>query len=308
MNIKDYSYIVAVVDHGSFSKAAKQLFLSQPSLSAYIHNLEHQLGFLFFEKDKRTLTPEGELYVSIARQVIDLDQKLMLELNQLHRMKEHKICLGITPGRSDQYLAALYDRFNRPDCLFDLEISVDTSNSLIQKLHENELDLILLNHPQDSSGLISRKVYSEPLLLALHRSSPAVGLAYEVSEDKYRHLPVSALSEMRFITFPRGRSVRAIFDHFCAKSGIIPNIVQESPSMRSACKLVSMNFGATFVFDIPSEVEYLRENCECFHIDTEYLNVDYILASSTSNSREKDLKKPVAMIKETILRIHRAKN
>ena len=48
MNIKDYSYIVAVVDHGSFSKAAKQLFLSQPSLSAYIHNLEHQLNKIHY--------------------------------------------------------------------------------------------------------------------------------------------------------------------------------------------------------------------------------------------------------------------
>ncbi len=308
MNIKDYSYIVSVVDHGSFSKAARQLFLSQPSLSAYIHNLEHQLGFSFFESDKRTLTPEGKLYVSYARQVIDLDQKLMLELNQLHRLNEHKIRLGITPGRSDQYLAALYDRFNRPDCLFDLEISVDTSNALIRKLHENVLDLILLNHPQDSSGLISRKVYSEPLLLALHRSSPAVGVAYGVAGDKYRHLPVSALSGIRFITFPKGRSVRAIFDCFCAKNDLSPNIVQESPSMRSACKLVSLNYGATFVFDIPSELENLGESCECFHVDSEFLNVDYILASSTGNSREKDLKKPVAMIKETILRVRRTQD
>ena len=116
MNIKDFNYIAAVVDYGSYSKAAEALFLSQPSLSAYIRNLERQLGFSFFENDKRTLTPEGEMYLSYARKIIALDQELMQNIAQLHRLKDNQMRLGITPARSEQYLDALYDRFQQADC------------------------------------------------------------------------------------------------------------------------------------------------------------------------------------------------
>ena len=305
MNIKDYSYIVAVVDHGSFSKAAEALYLSQPSLSAYVHNLERQLGILFFESDKRTLTPEGELYVSYARQVIALDQKLMQELKQLHRLKENRIRLGITPGRSEQYLDALYERFQQSDCIYEPEISVDTTRNLIEKLQNNDLDMILINHPQETRGLVSQVIFTDRLLLAAHKSNPAVKLAYEVPGDKYRHLPVDALSGCRFIIFPKGRSLRAAFDRLCTESELSPEIVQESPSIRSACKLVSRNFGVTFVFDIASDLENLDDRCECFYVDADCLNVDYILASSAERPLPRELKKACTLIQDIINRAHR---
>jgi len=304
MNIKDYSYIVSVVDHGSFSSAAQALFLSQPSLSAYIHNLERQLGFLFFESDKRTLTPEGTLYVSYARQIIALDQKLMQELKQMHRLKENKIRLGITPGRSEQYLDALYERFQQADCIYDLEIAVDTSQNLIRKVLSNELDLILINQPQETKGIVSWTIFTDHLLLAAHKANPAAKQAYVLPREKYRHLPVDALFDCRFIIFPKDRSVRAAFDQLCVKNNFTPYIVQESPNMRSACKLVSRNFGVTFVFDISPELENLSRDCECFYVDTDYLNIDYLIAASAEKPLSREQKKAAALIREFISSIH----
>lgn len=304
MNIKDYCYIVAVVDHGSFSKAAHALFLSQPSLSAYIHNLERQLGFLFFESDKKTLTPEGALYVSYARQIIALDQKLMQELKQMHRLKENKIRLGITPGRSEQYLDALYERFQQADCIYELAITVDTSQNLIHKVLSNELDLILINQPQESKGLVSWTIFSDQLLLAAHKANPAVKQAYTVPGDPYRHLPIEALFDRHFIIFPKDRSVRAAFDHLCAKNHFTPHIVQESPNMRSACKLVSRNFGVTFVFDISPELKDLSEDCECFYVDTDCLNIDYLIAANAEKPLPREQKKAAALIRDVISTTH----
>lgn len=303
MNIKDYNYIVAVVDHGSFSRAAEALFLSQPSLSAYIHNLERQLGFTFFESDKRTLTPEGTVYVSYARQVIALDQKLMQELKQMHRLKENKIRLGITPGRSEQFMDALYDRFQQPDCIFELDISVDTSQNLIGKVQSNELDMILLNQPQNNQGMVSLAIFTDRLLLAAHQANSVVKQAYEVPDDPYRHLPVEALRECKFVVFPEGRSVRATFDKLCKESNLTPNIIQESPNTRTCCKLVSRNYGVTFTFDIPSDVDCLGDRCELFHVDSDCINVDYLLAYSAERSITREQKKAIAFIRETINRV-----
>ncbi len=303
MNIKDYSYIVSVVDHGSFSKAAQSLFLSQPSLSAYIHNLERQLGFLFFEDDKKTLTPEGKLYITYARQIIALDHKMMQELQQLQRLKENKLRVGITSGRSEQYLDALYEHFQQPSSLYELEITVDTSQELIRKALANELDLILINQPQNTKELISWPIFTDQLLLAAYKTNPAVNQAYIVSGDKYRHLPVTALSDCDFIIFPKYRSIRSAFDRLCAKNNFTPKIVQEIPNMRSACKLVSRNFGVTFVFDIPSELEYLSEDCECFYIDSDCLKMPYLIAASAKKTLLREQKNAVTLIRNIIYNI-----
>ena len=304
MNIKDFNYIAAVVDYGSYSKAAEALFLSQPSLSAYIRNLERQLGFSFFENDKRTLTPEGEMYLSYARKIITLDQELMQNIAQLHRMKDNQMRLGITPARSEQYLDALYDRFQQADCSCTLEIQVDTSQRLIEKVLANEIDVILLNQPQKTNGLISRCIFSDRLLLAIQQSNPATHSAYTVEGDKYRHLPVSALENCCFITFPKGRTVRTVFDQFCTENKLSPHIVQETPHIRTACKLVSRNYGAAFVFDIPSELENLDSTCECFYVDSDCLNIDYSLAYSAASPVGREQKRILQMIRETVANVH----
>ncbi len=304
MNIKDFNYIVAVVDYGSFSRAAEALFLSQPSLSAFIRNIERQQGFRFFENDKRTLTPEGEVYVSYARKIIELDQQLSQELDQMRRHKNQQIRIGMTTGRSEQFLDSLYDHFLQPDIEYSLDIAVETSQKLIDKVIANELDLILLNHPQDTRGLASQVIFTDRLLLAAHNANPIVKLAYSIPGDKYRHLPVVALVGRRFIIFPKGRSIRAAFDRLCEENELTPNIVQESPNMRSACKLVSRNHGLTFVFDNPWETKALGTNCECFYVDSPCLNIDYLLAYKADLPLSREFKRAIQLVKDTIRSVY----
>ena len=85
MDIKEYTYILAVVECGSISKAAKKLYISQPSLTTYINNLEKRLGFRFFVegKGRSHLTPEGELYVEYARQIMILNNNLYEQLRDM---------------------------------------------------------------------------------------------------------------------------------------------------------------------------------------------------------------------------------
>ena len=230
-----------------------------------------------------------------------MDQELMQELAQMHRMKTNRLRLGITPGRSEQFLDALYDRFQQPDCVYDLDISVDTSKNLIGKVLSNEIDMILLNQPQESGGLASQSIFADKMLLAMHKSNPAIRHAWTVSGDLYRHFPVEALQECQFISFPKGRTIRTVFDRFCQENHITPNIVQESPSVRTACKLVARNYGVSFVFDVPYELEFLGDDCECFYVDSDCLKVDYLLAYSSSRPLDQEKRKIILIIKETVI-------
>ena len=72
MTLQQLRYVIAVADHGSMNEAAKALFISQPSLSGAVKELEKELGFELFLRTSRgiVVTPDGEEFLGYARQVI----------------------------------------------------------------------------------------------------------------------------------------------------------------------------------------------------------------------------------------------
>jgi DNA-binding transcriptional LysR family regulator len=85
MNIQQMNYFVAVADFGSFREAAKQLYVSQPTLSQSVKNLEDELAIVLFKRNKAgiTLTPVGHDYyqqvVPFLREVNILENKMLLK-------------------------------------------------------------------------------------------------------------------------------------------------------------------------------------------------------------------------------------
>ena len=69
MTIQQLRYVLGVADSGSFNKASEKLFISQPSLTSSVHDLEYELGFSIFNRTARgtTATEKGNLFISDAR-------------------------------------------------------------------------------------------------------------------------------------------------------------------------------------------------------------------------------------------------
>ena len=81
MTLQQLTYLVTVADCGNITEAAEKLFISQPSLSAAIHNLEKEMGVTAFTRSNKgvTVTREGEELLSFARMLLE----------QADNMKEH---------------------------------------------------------------------------------------------------------------------------------------------------------------------------------------------------------------------------
>ena len=73
MTLQQLKYAITIADSGSMNEAAKRLFISQPSLSGTIRELEDELGLDIFLRSNRgiTITPEGEEFLGYARQVCE---------------------------------------------------------------------------------------------------------------------------------------------------------------------------------------------------------------------------------------------
>ena len=94
MNEKHMQYVLTVLKEGSFTNAAKKLYVSQPSLSQIIKTAESNLGAPIFNRstDPITLTPAGQLYVEAARQVTTISTNLV---NSVMRNSERSVLVSL---------------------------------------------------------------------------------------------------------------------------------------------------------------------------------------------------------------------
>ena len=101
MTLAQLRYAICVADTHSMNEASRSLFISQPSLSTSIKELENEIGLELFKRTNRgvTVTPEGEEFLGYARQVVEqLDIRKKYKINIMALKEDGRMDLGITPG------------------------------------------------------------------------------------------------------------------------------------------------------------------------------------------------------------------
>ncbi|HJV72852.1 MAG TPA: LysR substrate-binding domain-containing protein [Noviherbaspirillum sp.] len=140
MDLRSLQYFVAVVKAGSFSKAAEELHISQPTLSKAIGQLEDELGVSLLERGRRgvsvRLTPAGELTYSHAQAMLDRRRQLLSELAAMRELRMGELSLGLAPLGGAEIFAPMLAKFKRtyPG------IAVNMVQSGSQRLEQHILD------------------------------------------------------------------------------------------------------------------------------------------------------------------------
>ena len=96
--MQEYEYVYQVYKEKSFSRAAKNLFISQPALSATIKKIETRLGVQLFERTTTsvTLTEAGEAYIDTAKKIMELESDLAVYLEDLSNLNTGRLVLAGT--------------------------------------------------------------------------------------------------------------------------------------------------------------------------------------------------------------------
>ena len=115
VHVRDLRYFVAVAEELHFTRAAEQLFISQPALSKQIRALERALGVDLFKREGRrvSLTPAGVALLPCAREVLAAwcDAERELGLSKLEQAARLVVAMSTSPGR-DGLLPAIRSRFS----------------------------------------------------------------------------------------------------------------------------------------------------------------------------------------------------
>ena len=112
MNEKHMLYVLTILEEGSFTGAARKLYVSQPSLSQIIKSAEANLGAPIFNRssDPISLTPAGQLYVEAAKQITTISTNLSKQIEELSKEEFGQLRLGISVQRGMEILPYVYPR------------------------------------------------------------------------------------------------------------------------------------------------------------------------------------------------------
>ncbi|MBL9214216.1 MAG: LysR family transcriptional regulator [Opitutaceae bacterium] len=188
MEIYQLRYLLAVAETGNFTKAAQRVFVSQPSLSQQILNLEEEFGQKLFHRlgRKVVLTESGKLLVEGARRVLhEADQTIgALKSDPL---LGPKVSVGAIPTVAPFFLPAVLAHCRANEIRINLQTREDFSRDLIEALLDGRLDWALLSLPLNEPRLRVEKLYAEPLLLAVaatHRLATAPSVTFGDLRDE----------------------------------------------------------------------------------------------------------------------------
>lgn len=174
MNITE-KYIYEVYRTKSFTVAAKNMFVSQPALSATIIKHEAKLGFNIFDRKVYpiTLTKEGEIYICYLEESMRLKMKFDDTIKSLHTDSIKKISIGGSNSAAFIAIPKICREFNKKFPDVSIDIDVGTSGYLFEKLDRGMLDVIITSN-QDSPKYNYITLWKEKYLLIVRKDYPGV--------------------------------------------------------------------------------------------------------------------------------------
>ena len=164
MEINRLRSFAAVVKYGSFTKAAEQLYLSQPTVSTHIRALEEQLGCqLIVRTTKSTeVTPKGQELYSYAAGILELWDRAVRACRNTERKIIH---LGASTIPSAYILPDILPEYGKRNPNTYFVIHQSDSQGIINGLEENLFDLGLIGMRPKSAALDSRAFYRDNMVL-----------------------------------------------------------------------------------------------------------------------------------------------
>ena len=228
MNEKHMQYVLTVLKEGSFTNAAKKLYVSQPSLSQIIKTAESNLGAPIFNRstDPITLTPAGQLYVEAARQVTTISTNLVKQVEELSNEEFGKIRLGISVQRGMELLPELYPRFKKRFPHVEIELHEQGSATMEKSVLEGEVGIALLTTFPKHADLYYDLIQEEQLVLIVNRDC---ALAKRIRPGT--PIDIIEAKDETFVSSRPGHSVRSIQDTLFITRDMKPKIDLETISI-----------------------------------------------------------------------------
>lgn len=240
MEMHQLRYFAAVARTGTFTRAAQECRIAQPSLSQQILKLEEELGDRLFERTRRKalLTAAGSLFLPYAVSILDAAERGRQEIREIGAQVRGKILLGALPTIAPYFLPDLIYSFRKRYPEVEMIIHEETTQQLLRALEDNELDIAFISEAPSSARIEIHKLFSEELFLCLPTVHRLVQRKKVVADD---------LQHEKFILMHDGHCLGAQARQFCQSKGFQPEISCRSAQIATVLAMVQAGLGISLI-------------------------------------------------------------
>lgn len=236
--IRQLEVFIATAEFRKMSEAAKHLYISQPTISQIISELEKEYQTRLFERGTKELciTPAGSLLQKSAREILEIHRALQQNMKMINSIRPLRVGATMTVGAN--IIGAITENMNKRYPDIDIHVNVSNTSIIEQLLLHNEPDIALVEGIPDNREISAKPALLDRLCIICSKNHPFAGSSCLHAED---------LRDQNFILREKGSGTRAIFEAFMKAKNIPYQIKWESSSTPAIIDAVSRNLGLAFL-------------------------------------------------------------
>ena len=240
MDIRQLEYFQTVANLRSITKAAQQLYVSQPTITIAIQKLEQELEIPLFDRNQKQfmLTKEGQLFLERISDVLARLQNAVSEINEHKNLQKGYLRIGIPPMIGSCLFPEIIAGFTNTYPNLKLDIFEDGSLNIRQSLKQEELDIGIINLMNISDDFLSIPLSRQEFLVCLHHTHPLA---------QHKYIDIKQLQNEHFILFNETTCNRKMVMQECLNNDFIPKIILSTNQIATMKSLVAKNLGICFL-------------------------------------------------------------
>ena len=270
MKIDQLKTFHRVAAAGSFTKAARELFLTQSAVSQQIRALEDEVGGRLFDRTgkKIYLTGEGEILMTYAERLFDLHEEIETLFGSLRTLQKGKITVGATAVIGTYFLPAVINAYHRQYPGIEIDLQMGNSDQVLEMVLERKADFSIAGMIKKQATLDGVFLHRERLIFVCSPQSPLAART---------RVTLGELDRIPFIWREKGTQTLAIVKRWFQENATddFPHQTLSLANMEAAKRIVEEGYGVTIIPTTASQREIETGLLKRLDVEEFDLTVDY---------------------------------
>jgi DNA-binding transcriptional LysR family regulator len=238
-----------VANHLNYSRAAEELYLSQPAVSMQIKQLEGHIGLPLFEQmgKKIFLTEAGRELFHYARSIAQQLSEMEAVFDEMKGLGQGKLTLSVV-NTANYFTPQLLAKFCQRHPNINVILQVANRDAVLKQLADNSTDLAIMGQPPDGLDISAESFLENPLVVIAPPGHPLA---------KFKRVKFARLAEETFLSREQGSGTRSAMERVFEQHKIQPHISMEMETNEAIKQAVQagMGLGILSLHSIDLELE-----------------------------------------------------
>lgn len=251
MYLKSLEYFVAIVEKGGLSNAAKHLYITQPSLSQFLSQLEKSENAQLFTKDKNNkmqLTDAGKLYYDSAKRILDIQKDYEKRLEDITDSERNSISFGVRGEKGIEIASRIIKELSDKYPKKQITLCQETEISVLQdKVIDGQLDMAFSGYHSQRPGLCYIDFPVLEIVLVLPDDHKLVSSAKYIDDEEFGRISLTSCLLENLITLDSHTVLSQAVNKYIKENNIKTSGSIVVPDVLPAYSMVEKGLGVSLL-------------------------------------------------------------